>query len=399
MARLAQYAPDVRIEINGSPLPPPLRSSVTSVRYQDGMNAADRAEIGFANVNLRWLQNHIRGLGFRPFPTGVSIGPFGRLDAVPAGSFDLDNKFSLAMGYAPDPLEDMFLGEVTGVQATFPNGGIPSMSLVAHDYLNRLSKGSYARGFGPLADALVVMILSAENLLAPAIDPAIMAVSTALTAINIIFKGTGTKQAGSSGEGQTDLELLQKIAKDYDADFWVDGNVLYLSRFMKEFSPRLTLTWGENLLDFTPRVSTVGQVAGVSMKFTLREIPLSFLVTVFYDFDKETIGIAVVPGEAEKGAKAFSGPSFTIIDQPISSPADIANSALVILRKLREKLNNRLTGSGSAVGNPRIRAGAMIRLEGLGQDFSGDYRVTSSTHSVDSGGYRTTFEVRKEIIA
>jgi len=134
------------------------------------------------------------------------------------------------------------------------------------------------------------------------------------------------------------------------------------------------------------------------MKFTLRELPLNFLVTVAWDFDRENLRVTILPGEAAKGAKAISGPAFTIVDQPISSPADIANSALVILRQLRQKLNSRLTGSGSAVGDPRIRAGAIIRLEGLGPDFSGDYRVSSATHTVDTGGYRTNFEVHKEII-
>jgi phage protein D len=393
MARYARYAPEYKLRINDADLTSALRSSIASVRYQDGVNAADRVEISFANANLRWLQNHIRGLGFRPFPTGVSVGPFGRLDAAPEGTFDIDNKLSLAMGYAPDPLEEMFLGEVTGVNVSFPNGGMPTMTLVAHDYLNRLSRGSYARGFGPLADALVAMILSAENLLLPLVDPAVTAISTALTVINVIFRGSGTKQ-----EGESDLQLLQKIAAQYDADFWVDRNTLYLSRFLKEYSPSVTLKWGKSLLDFSPRVSTVGQVAGVSMKFTLRELPLSFLVTAGWDFDREALVISVVPGEAAAGAKAVSGPAFTIIDQPISSPADIANSALVIIRELRNKLNNRLTGSGSAVGDPQIRAGAVMRLEGLGPDFSGDYRVTSATHTIDGSGYRTSFEVKKEII-
>jgi hypothetical protein len=40
----------------------------------------------------------------------------------------------------------------------------------------------------------------------------------------------------------------------------------------------------------------------------------------------------------------------------------------------------------------------MIRIEGIGPDFSGDYRVSSATHSVDGSGYRTTFQVFKEII-
>ena len=393
MGAYPTYAPDFKLAINDSDMPPALKSSVTSVRYQDGINAADRVEVGFANSNLRWLQEHIRGLGFPALPTGVTLGPVGRFDVTAGGAFDIDNKVQLSMGYAPDPLEQMFLGEVTGVDVTFPNGGMPTMTLVAHDYLNRLAPGKYARGFGPLTDALVVMILSAENLLIPLIDPTITTISAALTAINIIFKGTGTKQ-----EGESDLELLTKIAGQYDADFWVDGNTLYLSRFMKEYSPSVTLTWGSSLLDFSPHVTTIGQVAGVSMKFTLREIPLDFLVTVGWDFDRETLIISVIPGMAAAAAKSVVGPAFSIINQPISSPGDIANSALVILHELRTKLNSRLTGSGSCVGDPRIRANEIIRLEGLGPDFSGNYRVKSATHSIDGSGYRTNFQVFKEII-
>lgn len=394
MAQYPQYAPEFKIQVNGQDLPAAVRSAVTSVNYQDGMNAADRVEVGLANPDLRWLQSHVRGLGFQPFPTGVRVGAAGKVNGSGEGTFDVDNKLTLALGYAPDRLEEVFKGEITGLQASFPNGSMPTMTLVAHDYLQRMTRGSYARGFGPLHDALVAMILAAENLLIPLIDPAILSVSAAMTAVNVIFKGTGTKQ-----KSQSDFQLLQEIAASYDADFWVDGDTLNLVRFVpKEYSPRLTLAWGESLLDFSPQISTVGQVAGVSMKFTLRELPLSFLVTVAWDFDRESLDIKVVPGEAAAAAKAVSGPTFTIIDRPIASPADIANSALIILRELRTKLNNRLTGSGSAVGDPRIRAGAVIRLEGMGPDFSGNYRVTSATHTVDNGGYRTQFNVRKEII-
>lgn len=388
-----RYAPDFEIEINGQPLPASVRASVTSVRYEDGTGEADRVEVGLANDSLRWLQSHIRGLGFQPFPTAIKIGPALSASAVPAGIFDIDNKLVLSMGYAPDPLEEVFLGEVTGLQVSFPNGGMPAMTLVAHDYLNRMTRGSYARGFWLLPDALIAMILSAENLLIPVVDPAITVGSTALAVVNAIFRGHGRYQ-----ERQSDLELMQDIAQTYDADFWVEGNVFYFSRFMKEYSPRLTLTWGESLLDFSPQVSTVGSVVGASAKFTLREIPLDFLVTVFWDFDRESLGLSVLPGVAAAAAKTLVGPVISIIDQPIGSPADITNSALLIARELRNKLNNRLTGSGSAIGDPRIRAGAVIRLEGLGPDFSGDYRVASASHSIDTGGYRTTFQVRKEII-
>ena len=84
------------------------------------------------------------------------------------------------------------------------------------------------------------------------------------------------------------------------------------------------------------KVSTIGQVAGVGMRFVLREIPLDFLVTVGYDFDRESIVFSVVPGAAAASVQSLLGSVLEIIDQPIASPADITNSALVIARELYE---------------------------------------------------------------
>ncbi len=67
------------------------------------------------------------------------------------------------------------------------------------------------------------------------------------------------------------------------------------------------------------------------------------------------------------------------------------------MAELIPKLNRRLTATGSVLGEPRLRAGNVLRIEGAGEEFGGLYRVTGVTHTLDSGGYRTAFEVRKEI--
>ena len=385
-----RYVPDFSLTINNSPIPSALRSSITSIRYEDGVNAADRVEVGIANADLRWLQQHIQGLGFGP--SAVAIGT-AKTNLTPAGLFDVDNAVALSMGYVPGPLDSMFVGDITGVEASFPSGGMPTMTVVAHDRMHRLSEGKYTRSFGVLPDMLIAMILSAENLLIPAIDPTLVAASTAIAAVNFIFGGTGLKSVN-----QSDLELLTQIAAHYDADFWVDGNTLYVSRFYKSYSPSVTLTWGQSLLDFSPKVNTVGRIGAAAMKFTLREIPLSFLVCVYWDFDTETLGVSIFPAEGAALLKSIVGPTYELVDMPIRSPADLVNSALVIVRELRTKLNARLTASGTTVGNPAIRAGAIIAFDGVGPDFSGNYRVRSATHTIDAGGYRTTFQVYKEII-
>jgi hypothetical protein len=424
-----RFAPEFALEINGQAIPAGLRASITSVQLEDGvpsmmetldangMKAADRVEVAFANVDLRWLRHHIRGLGFQPFPTHLKLGP-ARIAASAAtglgpgpalvqqaldldvreGLFDIDNRLALALGYAQQSLEDVFLGEITGVEADFPASGMPTMRLIAHDYLHRLAEGSYARGFSPLLpDWLVAAVLSAENLLLPAIDPAVAAASTTMTVLNAVFDfpGRPRMQRGS------DLQLLKQIADAYDADFWVDGDVLVLSRFVgKEFEPRLTLVWGESLLSLTPHVSTIGQVVGVAVKFTVPMIPIDFLMTVGWDFDRESLNVRIVPGAAAAALKtALGGPVRTLMNRKLDKPGDIAAAAIALTRVLRRKVNTRLTASGTAVGDPRLRAGAMVRLDGLGPDFSGNYRITSATHTLDaSSGYRVAFKACKEIL-
>lgn len=390
MAAHSQYAPIYRVAINGSELPAAVRSCVTSVRYEDGMQGADQVQLSFANPNLRFLQSHIRGLAAIAVPSTINIAPVG--DIIPGGIFDVDNQLTLALGYAPDPPEEVFLGEITGVGASFPGGGMPTLTITAHDFLQRTTRGSISRGFGPLPDAAIIAILSLENGLLPLIDPYMIPLDTLNTIGNFLF-GTSTKQSD-----QSDFQLLSQIAGKYDMDLYVDHHTLYLTRFIKEYSPRMTLTYGQSLIDFSPRLSTVGQAIGASMRVSLREIRVDLILNVWWDFDRESIGFNVLPAQAAVLAPAVSQPVEESKYKTIRNAIDVANAAVALVHEVRQKLNNRMTGSGNAVGDPRIRAGAVIKLDGLGVDFSGNYRVTKATHSLDTSGYRTSFEAQREII-
>ncbi len=138
-----RHIPEFRVAISGHDIPAALRNSITSVRYEDGTGAADRVELGVANVDLRWLQEHIRGLGFQPFPTGIRLGP---TRVTPSdGLFDVDNKLTPRDGLRTWRARPDAEGEITGVQASFPSGGVPGMTIVAHDYLHRLTVAARAR--------------------------------------------------------------------------------------------------------------------------------------------------------------------------------------------------------------------------------------------------------------
>src|SRR5271163_629837 len=153
MARYPQFGPMFTMQINGANLPPALRGAVTSVTWTDGIEGSDSVEVTFANQDLQWLDNPILAV---------------------------DNSFNLSVGYAPDPLEKAFVGEITGVEPSFPNSGMPTIRITAHDFLQRLTHGKVDRAFAitlptigilPLPDPVVASIVTAGNLLIPYPDP------------------------------------------------------------------------------------------------------------------------------------------------------------------------------------------------------------------------------------
>jgi hypothetical protein len=345
-----------------------------------------------ANPDLTFLSTHIRGLTVK-VPTGVSVNGFLGAGSSGASYFDMANQVDLGLGYYPDPPTALFTGEITGVAAEFPNGGMPTLTVTAHDYLQRTMNGTASRAFGPLPDAAVVAILGVENGLLPLLDPYMIPLDVINTIGNFLF-GTGTKQVH-----QSDFDLLKQIAERYDLEISVEGNILYLSRFIdREYSPRMTMTYGQSLLEFSPRVTSVGDAVGVTQRISLREVGVDLILKVYWDLDREAVGVVVLPALAAILVPALGSPAVESKHSTIRNAIDVANTVVSLIAQLRKKLNNRLTGSGTAVGDPQIRAAAMIQLDGLGVDFSTVYRVTKAVHTLDGNGYRTQFEAQKEII-
>lgn len=383
MANYSRYSPDFRIEIDGKNLPSALRGCLSSVSYQDGMEGADRVEVTFANPDLRWLGEPLLWV---------------------------DKKFRLFIGYQPGSPDEVFYGEITSVEPTFPVSGMPTIKVVAHDFLQRLTHGRKDRGFQikiptignfPLPDAVAASIVSAENLLIPYPDPiggplsVLLNIATYLVAPQIAQLGVPLQI------GQSDFDFLKELARGNGWEMYIDHNadpkgyVLRFKSFFQDYTSTLSLKYGESLVDFTPKITTVGDIFGVSARIWIPTIQMEFAIIVSWDYDRAVFNLMVYPnliGELDD----ILGPenaSKTLSIKPVGFP----NTLREILSVLLPRLNNRLTGSGSTVGDPQIKAGNVIQIEGIGDQFGGLYRVTSATHTLDGSGYRTQFEARKEV--
>lgn len=383
MALFPRYAPEFRIKIDDEPLPVALWAAVSSVTYQDGLEGADRVEVTFANPNLRWLDHPV---------------------------LQVDNGFKLSIGYAPGPFEEVFVGEITGVEPSFPNGGMPTIRITAQDFLQRLTRGTKDRAFRisipsignfPLPDVAVASLVSATNLLIPNPDPIGGALSVLMTLATYITAPNTAQVPIRRQESQSDFDFLSNIARENGWEMYIDhtlqprGYVLRFKFLLQDYAPSLTLRWGASLMDFTPRLTTVGDLFGVSARVWIATLKTEFVIVVGWDFDRAAFNLQIYPsliGDIDDvlGPEA-AGKTLSI------KPTGFPTALQQILSELLPRLNNRLTGSGNTIGDLRIKAGAVINLEGLGEQFSGLYRITSATHTLDSGGYRTSFEVRKEV--
>jgi phage protein D len=373
--------PDFRIDIDGDPIPAALRGLVTGINYQNGMEGADRVELTLANPNLRWLDHPL---------------------------LQTDNGFELWLGYASKDLERVFVGEITGINATFPSGSMPTLTVVAQDFMHRMTAGSKTRIFGldlptigmfPIPDPIIAPLVSAQNLLLSYPDPVGGPLSFLTLLLTFLIDPEQARLGVRLQQEESDFDFLSAIARENAWDMYIDHTQDpqgYWIRFrfpVYDHSPSLVLKYGESLIDYTPRITNVGQVGGVSARIWIAAIQTELVIVLSWDWDRSSFDLQVYPGIGSLETILGEGSKSVL-----SLEASVAGTApQTLLAELLTRLNNRLTGSGSAMGDLRMRAGRVIELEGVGEQFGGKYRLTATNHTIDSSGYRTSFEVRKEV--
>ena len=382
MAQFPRYAPNYQVKINGDTIPPALRASIMRVNYEDGLEGADRVEITLANEGLRWLDHPL---------------------------LQMDSGFSLSIGYAPDPLEEVFVGEITGVNASFPNSGMPTLTVVAHDFLQRLTRGTKDRAFAlsipcigkfPLPDPLVASLVGLTDLLIPIVDPAGAALSFLTLLATYAIDPLEAKRGIRIQQGESDFDFLSTLARENGWEMYIDhtlepkGYVLKFQFLIQDYAPSVTLKWGQSLMDFTPRISTVGQVAGISTRIWVPSIKMEFVIVLSWDFDRAAFDLMVYPGLGSLEELLGAAKAQSLLKIQAIGPAMAPKK---LLSELLPRLNNRLTASASTIGDPRIKASKVINIDGIEGQFGGLYRVTSANHTIDGSGYRTQFDMRKEV--
>lgn len=377
---MAVFAPEFRVEINDERIPAALRASTSGITLDQGLDGADRVEMAIANANLRWLDSPL---------------------------LRIDRSFRLSLGYAQRPLTPVFDGTIVAAAATFPQSGGPSMTVTAQDRRQKLKQGKKVRWFAvpiptignfPLPDFATASLVTLENMLIPIVDPVGAAISVLVGGIEMVgsISDPGSAQKFIRKEAnESDYDFLAKIARENGWDMYIDhsgalgGHKLRFQSSLDNLEHDVTLAYGRSLIDFAPRVTSVGQIVSVTGYVWVPQIKMVFNITVGFDWDRMALTLMIYPGAIPLGQSAG--------ENLIKDPLTPASAARRLISEIIPKLNRRLTASGTCVGDPRLRPGSVLRIEGVGEQFGGLYRITSTQHSIGAAGYQTRFELRKEI--
>lgn len=385
MSQHPLYVPDFHVEIEGKSIPGSLRAAVTSLTLITGLEGADRVEMVVSNNASVWIDDEVLNIRKKP--------PL---------------KFTLYLGYRPDTLEPMFYGELTGISASFPSNGVMQLTVTAQDKRHRLKQATTnemhstadKQGNKPIPDELL-----GQNLVAPyeltlkrdTVNQQIGPLVDAAARLSLGNDPDSRQKASRRQANETDYDLLRRMARESGCEMIIDhsrdgkGKVLNFLFPPGHTNADVKLEYGLSLMEFTPRESIVGQVHSVSTNVKVSATQKTHGITLAVN-DELTELTLTTGDEVIKPPKGRAEDS-VVLNEPLTP--DTAPRRL--LAELLTRTNQRLTGSGSCIGNPLIRAGGILELSGLGERFGGIYRVTSATHSIDTGGYRTRFDLRKEI--
>lgn len=343
-------APEFSLRINGTPLPSEAAADLMDVTVLEDVDAMSMFTFSLtcydaAQMKVKWVD-----------------------DAL----FREGNPVEIEMGYR-DNKATVFSGEITGLEPTFAEAGSPTLVVRGYDRRHRLMRERKTRSYLNVKDSDIASQLAGTAGLKPQVEDSKVTLPYLLQ------------------HNQTDLEFMLTRARRIGFEVVVNDRTLIYRPRRIEGSPVLTLRREIELLDFRPRMSTLDQVEGLQVKgWNAKD-------------KKEIVGRAgsgdvtnLMAGKASGVAsvRELFGASGSASVMSAVQTQDDADA--VARQRFGEMALGYIRGEGRCIGDPRLRAGMIVQIDGLGERFSGHYYVTSTEQRFSiSKGYRTCFTAKR----
>jgi uncharacterized protein involved in type VI secretion and phage assembly len=260
--------------------------------------------------------------------------------------------------------QSLFKGEIVTVEPDFHAGGV-AMVVRAYDKTHRMMRTRKQRSFVQSTTSDIVRKICGDH------------------GISVTTKSSGGPHEFVLQSNETDFDFILRIGRRIGFEFTVDAGVANFAPPDKT-GEKIELSYPDDLRAFRPRITAVQQVEKVNVRGFDFKGKQSVTRTKSSPQQVTEAGIT-----RSKVAKKFAGATLEIAGQSFANTPEADAMAQSALDQLA---NAYLAADGTTHGNPKIKAGVMLQITGVGENYSGTYRVAKSTHVIrGGGGYETQF--------
>lgn len=280
--------------------------------------------------------------------------------------FGLNQEVELgAYGSGSQPLV-LLKGSITAVEPTFSADGSAQYIIRGYDRSFQLYRERHTKTYVNMRDSDIAQAIAQEAGLTANIEQT-----------PLIYEHLYQSN-------QSHLSFLRERAWRIGYLCFVRDETLHFVSSRRLGASELTLTWGDNGLEIHPRLNTAERVTEV-------------MVQGWNPDKQEPIIGRAISSELRPDIGAFdtikdSAHKLTLTDMDVVNEVE---ADLLAQARLDELSAATVEMEGAVFRRPDISAGAVITIEGIGEQFSGNYLVTSTTHAyTPSTGLETYFTVR-----
>ena len=274
----------------------------------------------------------------------------------------IGSRVKILMGYK-DGISELIIGDITGLSCKYRRNQAPEVVISGQNLVHRLKRTIKNQAFSEMAVTDIISQLADNAGLSADVE-------------DLTYEHPFALQ-----HQKNDYEYLHILAERYDCYFTVFDTTLTFKRLQNNLAEDVVLEYGKTLLEFLPEADTSKLVSEVEV-FAWNPATHEALSGNSTAQDIDSAGGAVINDQ-------FGGAKTIHIDQYALDQNGIDQCAVDILA---QNTRDYVTGRGSTFGNPDIKAGTIVKVEGVGEKFSGKYYVLSATHTlVPLRGYKTSF--------
>ncbi len=341
--------PACAISVDGTPLPVGIALSVSRVHVDADVGVPDMFAIelagGESEEETAWIDDGI-------FALGAAV--------------------EIKMGYH-DSLETIISAEITGLEPAFTRGGRPTLLVRGHDRRHRLLRGRKTRSFVQQKDSDIVTAFASEAGLTAQVTNSQVTHDYVLQA------------------NQSNMEFLQQRAARIEYEVVAEGKTLHFRPVQNDQAEVLTLTPEDDLLEFHPRLSTLRQFGELELRGWSPKDKKEIVAKAKGGDEVSTMG------GADSGAaiadSAFGATALLLSNMPVFTQGDADQLARAQFNRAVLAL---ISGEGICTGRTDLQPGQVIKIDGIGTRFSGQYYVTATSHRYSQWeAYHTHFVVRR----